>query len=124
MCNCVDDLLILRQFGLSGHPGKAPVIRSAVWSPSASRWIKVNTDGAALGSLGVGGCKGVFQTCRSFVKAYFTVPLGQVFTFKAELLAVSFAINYAWKLGWHRICLESDSSYVVQLLFDRSNKVT
>ncbi|KAK3189548.1 hypothetical protein Dsin_029109 [Dipteronia sinensis] len=33
MRNCVDDLLILHRFGLSGRPGKAPVIRSVVSSP-------------------------------------------------------------------------------------------
>ncbi|KAK3225524.1 hypothetical protein Dsin_005386 [Dipteronia sinensis] len=113
MCNCVDDLLILHRFGLSGRPSKAPVIRSVVWSPPAPGWIKVNTDGAALGSLGVGGCGGVFRTCRYFVKACFAVPLGLVFVFEAELLAASLAINYAWNLGWHRIWLEIDSSYVV-----------
>ncbi|KAK3189339.1 hypothetical protein Dsin_028900 [Dipteronia sinensis] len=56
MRNGVDDLLILHWFGLSGRPGKAPVIRSVVWSPPAPWWIQVNADGAALGSLGVGGC--------------------------------------------------------------------
>ncbi|KAK3204572.1 hypothetical protein Dsin_018618 [Dipteronia sinensis] len=87
MRNYVDDLLILHRFGLSGRPGKAPVIRSVVWSPPAPGWIKV-------------------------------------FAFEAELHAASLAINYAWNLGWHRIWLESDSSYVVQLLSIRSDQVT
>ncbi|KAK3218295.1 hypothetical protein Dsin_012265 [Dipteronia sinensis] len=51
MHNCVDDLLILHWFGLSYRPGKAPVIKSAVWSPPAPGWIKVNMNGAALGYL-------------------------------------------------------------------------
>ncbi|KAK3218439.1 hypothetical protein Dsin_012409 [Dipteronia sinensis] len=106
MGNYVDDLLILCWFGLSGRPGKAPVIRSVVWSPLAPGWINVITDGTVLGSPGVGGCGGVFRTCRSFVKARFTVSLGQVFAFAAELLTASLAINYAWNLGWHRIWLE------------------
>ncbi|KAK3221689.1 hypothetical protein Dsin_008714 [Dipteronia sinensis] len=84
MRNCVDDLLILHRFGLSGRPGKAPVFRSVVWSPPAPGWTKLNTDGAALGSP---------------------------------------AINYAWNLGWHRIWLGSDSSYVVQFLSIRSDQV-
>ncbi|KAK3218957.1 hypothetical protein Dsin_012927 [Dipteronia sinensis] len=31
----------------------------------------------------------------------------------------SLAINFAWKYGWHRIWLESDSSYVIQLISSR-----
>ncbi|KAK2663348.1 hypothetical protein Ddye_001922 [Dipteronia dyeriana] len=124
MRNCVDDLLILHRFGLCSRPLKAPVIKSVVWSPPVPEWIKVNTDGAALHSPGVGGCGGVFRTCRSFVKACFAVPIGHVFAFEAELLAASLAINYAWNLGWHRIWLESDSSYIVQLLSVRSDQVT
>ncbi|KAK3193353.1 hypothetical protein Dsin_024663 [Dipteronia sinensis] len=67
MGNCVDDLLILHRFSLSGRPGKASVIRNVIWSPPAPGWIKVNTYGAALGSPGVGGCGGAFRTCRSLV---------------------------------------------------------
>ncbi|KAK2642323.1 hypothetical protein Ddye_024086 [Dipteronia dyeriana] len=100
------------------------VIRSVVWSPPAPGCIKVNTDGSALGSSSVGGCGGVFQTYRSFVKACFAVPLGQVFAFEAELFTASLAINYDRNLGWHRIWLESDSSYVMQLLSVRSDQVT
>ncbi|KAK0600803.1 hypothetical protein LWI29_018519 [Acer saccharum] len=100
MCNYVDDLMILHQFGLSGCPGKAHVIRSVVWSPRLR-----------------GGL-------RYFVKACFAVPLVQVFAFEAELLAASLAFNYVWELGWHRIWLKIDSSYMVQLLSDRSDKVT
>ncbi|KAK3212710.1 hypothetical protein Dsin_017416 [Dipteronia sinensis] len=96
--------------------------RSVIWSPPAPGWIKVNTDGAALSSPGVGGCGGVFRNYRTFVKGCFTVPFGQVFTFEVELLAASMAINLAWQNGWHRIWLESDSSYVVHLLASRSEQ--
>ncbi|KAI9192216.1 hypothetical protein LWI28_019629 [Acer negundo] len=113
MHNCMDDLLILRRFGLQGCPSKAPVIKSVIWSPPAPGWIKVNTDGVAMGSPGFGGIGGIFRNCRAFVKGCFAIPLGQVFAFKAELLAASLAINFAWKYGWHRLWLESDSSYVV-----------
>ena len=53
MCNCVDNLLILHRFVLQGRPSKAPVIKSVVWSPPAPGWIKVNTDGAAIGFQGL-----------------------------------------------------------------------
>ncbi|KAI9186202.1 hypothetical protein LWI28_014797 [Acer negundo] len=72
-----------------------------------------------MGSPGFGGCGVIFRNCRAFVKGCFAIPLGQVFAFEAELLAASLAINFAWKNGWHRLWLESDSSYVVQLLSSR-----
>ncbi|KAK3193727.1 hypothetical protein Dsin_025037 [Dipteronia sinensis] len=96
MRNCVDDLLILRRFDLRGRSARAPVIKSVICSPPAPGWIKINTDGAALSSSGVGCCGGVFRNCRSFVKGCFAVPLGQVFAFGAKLLAASMAINLAW----------------------------
>ncbi|KAI9181734.1 hypothetical protein LWI28_018031 [Acer negundo] len=119
----MDDFLILHCFGLQGRPSKALVIKSVIWSPPAPGWIKVNTDGAAMGSPGVGGCGGIFQNCRAFVNGCFAIPLGQVFAFEAEFLTASSAINFAWKYGWHRIWLESDSFYVGKLLSSRSEMV-
>ncbi|KAK3222027.1 hypothetical protein Dsin_009052 [Dipteronia sinensis] len=95
MCNCVDDLLILRRLDLRGRSAKAPVIKSVIWSPPAPGWIKVNTNGATLSSPGVRGCGGVFRSCKAFVKGCFAVPLGQVFAFEEERLADSMAINLA-----------------------------
>ncbi|KAI9166139.1 hypothetical protein LWI28_026893 [Acer negundo] len=82
MRNFMDDLLILRRFGLQGRPSKAPVIKSVIWSTPAPSWIKVNTDGAAMGSPGFGGCGGIFRNYRAFMKGCFAIPLGQVFAFR------------------------------------------
>ncbi|KAK2652371.1 hypothetical protein Ddye_012227 [Dipteronia dyeriana] len=120
--NFVDDLLILPCFDLRGRPARAPIIRSVIWSPPAPHWTKVNIDGAALNSQGAGGCGDIFRNCRAFVKGCFAVPLDHVFAFEAELLAASIAINFSWQNGWHRIWLESDSSYVVQFLSSRSEQ--
>ncbi|KAK2634579.1 hypothetical protein Ddye_029371 [Dipteronia dyeriana] len=124
MCNCMDDLLILHQFGLwGGRPYKAPMIKSVVRLPLTPGWIKVNTDGVVMGSPGVGGCGGIFRNCKAFVKGFFAIPLGLVFTVEAELLAALLTIKFAWKYGCHRIWLESHFSYVVQLLSSRSEMV-
>ncbi|KAI9170477.1 hypothetical protein LWI28_028601 [Acer negundo] len=123
MRNCMDKLLILHLFGLQGRPSKAPMIKSVIWSPPALGWIKVNTYGAVMGSLGFGGCGGIFRNCIAFVKGCFAIPLSQVFTCKAELLAAFLAINFAWKYVWHHLCLKSDSSDMVQLLSSRSEMV-
>ncbi|KAK2665840.1 hypothetical protein Ddye_004414 [Dipteronia dyeriana] len=123
MHNCVDDILILHRLNLRGRPARAPVIKSVIWSPPAPGWTKVIIDGATLSSPTVGGCGGIFRNCRAFVKGCFDVPLDHVFAFEVELLAAFIAINFAWYNGWHRIWLESDSSYVVQLLSSRFEQV-
>ncbi|KAK3199394.1 hypothetical protein Dsin_022809 [Dipteronia sinensis] len=123
MHNCMDDLLILQGFGLRGRPNMTPVIKSLIWSPPAPGWIKLNTDGAALSSPGKRGYGGFFRNYRSLMKGCFAIPLGQVFAFETELLAASMCINFTWKYGWHRIWLESDSSYMIQLFSSRSDNV-
>ncbi|KAK2645818.1 hypothetical protein Ddye_021013 [Dipteronia dyeriana] len=52
---------------------------------------------------------------------YFSIPLKHVFTFEAELWVVIHAI--AWKFNWNLLWLDSDSTYVVNLLLHRSIKV-
>ncbi|KAK3211920.1 hypothetical protein Dsin_016626 [Dipteronia sinensis] len=46
------------------------------------------------------------ETVESFVNGCFAIPLGQFFPFEVELLAASFAINFAWKYMWHQIWFE------------------
>ncbi|KAK2636892.1 hypothetical protein Ddye_031684 [Dipteronia dyeriana] len=83
----------------------------------------INTDGTVLSSPCATGCGGVFRNRRAFVNGCFAAPLDHVFASEAELLAASMTINFTWQNGWHRICLESDSSYVVQLLSSRSEQI-
>ncbi|KAK3212468.1 hypothetical protein Dsin_017174 [Dipteronia sinensis] len=93
MGNSVEDLLILRSFGIRGRLAKASVIKSMFWLPPAPSWVKINTDGAALSSSGIEGYMEVFGNCRSFVKGFFAISLGQVFAFEAELLVASIEIS-------------------------------
>ncbi|KAK2652591.1 hypothetical protein Ddye_012447 [Dipteronia dyeriana] len=59
----------------------------------------------------------------SSVKGVFC-PLGVCFAFEAELAAGIYAIDYAWTFGWRRLWLESDSTFVVDILRSRSRKVS
>ncbi|KAK2637423.1 hypothetical protein Ddye_032215 [Dipteronia dyeriana] len=111
MRNCVDDLLNLYRFGLCGRLGKASIIKSVVRSPPTPGWIKVNTNGAALGSPGVGGCGDVFRTCRSFAKACFAVPLGQV----------TWRVCQDWQRCLHQI---SNIEFQVSHIFREGNQET
>ncbi|KAK2655459.1 hypothetical protein Ddye_008511 [Dipteronia dyeriana] len=67
--------------------------------------------------------KSGLEACKASVKGCFAIPLDHVFAFEVELLATSIAINFAWQNEWHWIWLESDSSYVVQLLSSRTEQV-
>ncbi|KAK0572334.1 hypothetical protein LWI29_030054 [Acer saccharum] len=123
MKNSVAELQTLHRLHVSGRPPKAPRILEVNWHPPPPGCLKVNTDGAAFGSPGLAGCAGVFRTCRGFVRGCFAIPLGVCFAFEAELAAAVHAIDYAWTFGWHRLWLESDSTFVVNILRSRSRKV-
>ncbi|KAK0575059.1 hypothetical protein LWI29_033415 [Acer saccharum] len=123
MKNSVAELQTLHRLHVSGRPPKAPRILEVNWHPPPPGCLKVNTDGAAFGSPGLAGCAGVFRTCRGFVRGCFAIPLGVCFAFEAELAAAVHAIDYAWTFGWHRLWLESDSTFVVNILRSRSRIV-
>ncbi|KAK2655634.1 hypothetical protein Ddye_008686 [Dipteronia dyeriana] len=121
--NSVDELQILQRLHVSGRPSKAPRILEVNCRPPPSGCLKVNTDGAAFGNPSLAGCAGVFRTCRSFIKGCFAIPLGVCFAFEAEFAAAVYAIDYAWTFGCRRLWLESDSTFVMDILRSKSRKV-
>ncbi|KAK0578736.1 hypothetical protein LWI29_015418 [Acer saccharum] len=113
----------LQRLHISSRPPKAPRILEINWRPPPPGCLKVSTDGAAFGSPGLAGCAEVFRTCRGFVKGCFAIPLGVCFAFKAELAIAVHAIDYTWTFGWCWLWLESDSTFVVDILRFRSRMV-
>lgn len=67
---------------------KAPKIIEIQWQPPSLGWIKINTDGAAIGAPGRAGCGGIFRTYRRFCKGCFANPLDNLYAFEAELMGV------------------------------------
>lgn len=123
MHNTVKELLTLHGLGI------APRIRGCRdpiivhWRPPPSGWTKINTDGAAAGSPGALTCGGIFRNCRGFVSLCFHVKLGSGFAFEGELVAAIFALEMAQARELNFVWLESDSSYVVGLLRERTERV-
>lgn len=64
MYNSQDDLICLHSLHLRGHPKKSPRIVELQWMLPPPGWVKCNTDGSALGTLGLAKCGGVFRNCR------------------------------------------------------------
>ena len=119
----VDELHILHLLNIKGILGLAPRIIYVIWQPPPIGWIKVNTDGSAMGSPGAAGSGGIFKNASAFPRGSFAFSMGSTFAYMAELIAAIFAIEVAWERGWHHLWLECDSTFVAQLFHNKSSKV-
>ncbi|XP_057803511.1 uncharacterized protein LOC131018823 [Salvia miltiorrhiza] len=120
MANTWEDLSILKKIGIKGRAAIPPDFINVYWWPPSNHWIKVNTDGSALGAPGKIAAGGVFRDNHSTVRGCFHKKGGIGYAFEAELLAVITAIQYANDRNWFYLWLESDSTYIVRLIQDRS----
>ena len=74
----------------------------------------------ALGSPGIVAAGGVLRDCLGSALASFAVPFGIKFPYEAELLVMSIAVKKAYELHIFLIWIESDSTYVVNLIRKKS----
>ncbi|XP_057811426.1 uncharacterized protein LOC131025643 [Salvia miltiorrhiza] len=118
--NSWSDYLILRSVGVASRAAPPPVMVNVHWWPPVGPWIKVNTDGSAMGAPGSIAAGGVFRDHWGWVRGCFHFKGGTGFAFEAELLAVIYAIMIAHHRGWYMLWIESDSAYIVRLLNSRS----
>ncbi|XP_057770760.1 uncharacterized protein LOC130990552 [Salvia miltiorrhiza] len=123
MSNTWSDYLILRAIDVTTRAAPPPDMINVHWWPPVSHWIKVNTDGSASGAPGKIAAGGVFRDNVGWVRGCFHYKGGTGFAFEAELLAVIMAIQIAHSRGWFALWVESDSTYIVNLLNTRSNIV-
>ncbi|KAL8525168.1 hypothetical protein ACS0TY_014697 [Phlomoides rotata] len=110
-------LLLLLTGPLSKNLGKELMLPC---TPPA-KVIKINVDGGAAGSPGSLTGGGVFRDNFGVFRGCFAVSHGRGFSFEAGLASALFAIELAHDKGWKTIWLESDSTYVVQML--KSNNI-
>ena len=120
MTNSVEDLIIVKNLNVSIKPPKAPRIVEVNWFFSPLGWIKVNTDDAIFGNPGLASSAGIFYTSRGLIKGCFAIPIGIGFVFEAELTAAIYVISFAWEKDCHVLWLETNSSYLVAVLRNRS----
>lgn len=110
----LEELRILKAFGIVAHLNKAPSIKQVVWLPPPYLWTKCNTDGAARGVPGHAASAGMFRDYSGAFLGCFSKYLGLSFALHAELMAAMIAIEAAFERGWIRLWLECDSQLVVQ----------
>ncbi|XP_057779773.1 uncharacterized protein LOC130998369 [Salvia miltiorrhiza] len=123
MKNSWADLRILRNIGIKGRAAPPSNFINVYWWPPSGDWIKVNTDGSALGTPGKIAAGGVFRDKFSLVRGCFHINGGIGYAFEVELLVVITALRLAHDRNWHYLWIESDSTYIVQLLHSRSLSV-
>lgn len=122
MNNQWTDFQILKSLNIKANPKKPPDIVAVKWHPPLSDWIKLNTDGLALGNLDVAAIGGIFRNYRGMVHGAFCMCIGNHSTFYAEMLAVICGIEIAWNREWRIIWLEVDSKAVLACLTSRKLK--
>ncbi|KAK2429733.1 hypothetical protein QL285_028147 [Trifolium repens] len=122
--NSIRDFTFLKQFRISIHHPRAPVLKEVLWQPPLLNWYKCNVDGASQGNPGNASCGGIFRdSAADFVQA-FAEPLGIVTSYFAELNGAMRAIEIAFHHGWHNLWLETDSSLVVAAFSNPNNLVS
>ncbi|KAL8547711.1 hypothetical protein ACS0TY_007145 [Phlomoides rotata] len=92
-------------------------------SPPPLRFIKVNVDGGTDGAPGRLSGRGVYRDSFGVFRGCFAVDQGSGFAFEAELATTFFAIEIACEKGWSNLWLESDSTYVVNVLKNHQSLV-
>ncbi|XP_057784939.1 uncharacterized protein LOC131002461 [Salvia miltiorrhiza] len=117
------DYVITRAIGVQSRIAPPPEMVNVYWWPPFGDWMKVNTDGSALGAPSLISAGGVFRDSWGQIRGCFHEKGGQGFAFEAELLAVITAISIAHEQGWLKLWIEVDSSYVVNLLDRKSEDV-
>ena len=122
MKNSVHELSILHKLGIKGICNSSPKIIEVSWSPPHYHWIKVNTDGMALGSPGLAAIGGVFRSYRGFAKGSFCQFIGIHNAFYAELSAFIKAVEIAWSKNWKSVWFEMDSLTLVNCIHNTSFK--
>jgi len=88
------------------------------WKAPSTPWLKVNTDGSVVGSLGA--CGGLFRDHFGAFLGTFASNIGTSFVFFVEIYGFILAMEFAASNGWRNIWLESDSTSALSVFKNKS----
>lgn len=72
-------------------------------------WFTLNSDGAAKGCPGLAGEGGIVRDHRGFFQTAYSIKLGVCTAFRAEIRAVAYGIDCAWRIGIRKLIVQIDS---------------
>ncbi|XP_057770983.1 uncharacterized protein LOC130990768 [Salvia miltiorrhiza] len=122
MANSVDDLLVLHGLGVPGRPRRPTSYIYVFWLPPPQPWRKINIDGSVHGSPPLIHTGGVMRDASS-VLGCFHFSAGRGWAFEAELLALIITLEQIIAQNWDFVWIETDCTYMVDLLRSRSHTV-
>jgi len=108
MKNYMFNFNVLKFFGINTHTGKVLRPLHVRWKFPSPSWVKINTDGATKGYLGLAACGSIF--CGSmweFIGAL-SMFLDVQTVLAAKFYGVIYALEEAQKLGLTNVRLECD----------------
>ncbi|XP_062014448.1 uncharacterized protein LOC133730976 [Rosa rugosa] len=116
MFNSIQDLCVVKRFGVPCKPRRAPRIIEVNRHPPLIGWVKINTDGAWKMNSPSAGYGGVFRDYKGEVLGAFSSSLDIPSSVAAKVMVVIKAIELAWVRDWKHVWLEVDSSLVLTFL--------
>ncbi|KAF7806654.1 ribonuclease H [Senna tora] len=89
-------------------------IRLVKWEAPVPGTFKINVDGSSRGNPGKSGIGGLIRDSNGAMIAGFSVSIGFSDILYAELFAIKYGLELAWKKGCKKVICESDSRDALQ----------
>ncbi|KAF6174162.1 hypothetical protein GIB67_033694 [Kingdonia uniflora] len=114
MHNTVDDLCVIKCFGVKCKMQDSPIIRSLSWIPPRKNEVRMCCDEASKSNPSVGGPGTVFRDCYSNVLHSISSGSGVVSTNYAEGRTVLDGKHFSSEHGMQVLWITSDSKLTIQ----------
>jgi hypothetical protein len=115
------DAKLLDAFSVSLHNCRIRYTLLVCWKAPSAPWLKVNTDGSMIGTLGT--FRGLFRDHLGTFLGPFACNIGVSTVFNAEIHGFILPMEYTTQKGWKNVWLESDSTSAL-LVFRSQSLVT
>lgn len=90
------------------------------WEKPQRGWVRLNTDGSALGNLGRAGCGSIIRNEHGDWLGGFSRNIGVTTSFIAELWALRDGLILCHNLNFHAIVIHTDAQAIVEAIKNAS----
>ena len=90
------------------------------WEKPQRGWVRLNTDGSALGNLGRAGCGSIIPNEHGDWLGGFSRNIGVTTSFIAELWALRDGLILCHNLNFHAIVIHTDAQAIVEAIKNAS----